>query len=632
MSTLNTQRHSFHTKKWYLLLGIFLTLFAVLSSYTAHTIFALEKTDALAPAVLEVETNKSPEIDPKVPISDVEETVAEEPAPMQMRTLQTASVESFGPNLIQNPSWETTDSGGNPVGWLKGGYGINNRLLTFPALGYQSEKAGKVEITSYTSGDAKWYFTDIPVTAGKEYLFSDYYLSSRESIVTIRYKKQDGTFLYPTLTVLPPSSTYTQASARFTVPQGVVSLTIFHLIKGSGTLTTDEYSLQEVIPPSGGGGVDTGLVINGDFEQTAGTLPFGWYKGGWGTNNRTFAYPVTGVSGSKAAQVTITSRTSGDAKWYTDLIPVEPGIYKYTDAYESNVDTYITAQYIHSNGSISYADISLAPATSGFWELTANVAVPIGVTHIRVFHLLNKVGTLTIDNASLVKIASSNTGVFSTGAVTIAFDDGWKNQYTNAVPKLDSAGLPAIFYITTQVSYDTGFIGFMSRAEVKELFQKGYEIGSHTRTHAHLTTLSESQQISEISGSRDDLLAMGIQPVRSIAYPFGEYNQTSINVARNAGYTSGRSTLDGNVTAASDHYQLARESVEINTTVAQVEAWVENALANKQWLILTFHQVTNDNDQRYNTKPAVFNAIIDYLVNNDVPVVTIEEGMSSMAQ
>lgn len=626
------EKFGLHTKKTNLFWSVFFALFVLLSAFTAHTIYAVEKE--VTPATdISVETNTDPEMEMKLPIADVDDEIVDEPAPAQFKTMtiQSASTESFGPNLIQNPSWETT-SGGNPTGWFKGGYGTNNRLLSFPVTGYQSQKAGKVEISNYTSGDAKWYFTDVPVTPGKEYLFSDYYLASSESIVTIRYKKQDGTYMYPTLTILPPASTFTKASARFTVPQGVVSLTIFHLLKGKGSLTTDEYSLQEVIPAGGGGGIDSGLVINGDFEQTAGALPLGWYKGGWGTNDRTYTYPVAGVSGSKAAQVTITSRSSGDGKWYTDYIPVQQGTYKYTDAYASNVDTYLTVQYLHSNGSVSYADISLAPPTSGFWELTANIAIPLGVTHIRVFHLLNKVGTLTIDNASLVRLGSSDLGVFDTGAITLAFDDGWKSQYQNVVPKLDSSGLPATFYITTRQMYDYGFVGFMSQAQVKELYQKGYEIGAHTRTHAHLASLSESEQIYEIAGSRDDLHAMGIQPVTAFAYPFGEYNQSAIDVARNAGFTSARSTLNGSVTAASDHYQLARQSVEIDTTLAQVEAWVEDALAKKQWLILAFHQVTDDHNQRYNTKPAVFNDIIDYLVDNNVPVVTIEEGVASMAE
>lgn len=550
-------------------------------------------------------------------------------------TIQSFAVQvaqTYGSNLIQNASLENVDSQGRPVFWYKGGYGINNRNFTYPIAGFVSPKAGKIDITSYTSGDAKWYFEEVSVKAGTEYVFSNHYMSSVDTILTVRYTKSDGTVSYPTLSTLPSATDFTKATVRFTVPQGVVSLTVFHVLKKVGTLTTDDYSLQEVIP--GSGGTDTGLVLHGDFEAEATNgLPVGWYKGGWGVNNRTFTYPVAGVNGGKATQVRMTSRTSGDAKWYTDYIPVTSGsVYIYSDDYVGDVDTYITVQYLLSNGSVSYADISLVPVASTFTHVKAFIAIPNDVTHVRIFHLLNTIGTLVIDNASLFKTDTMvHSGIFSTGAVTISFDDGWGSQYTNAVPKLKSAGLPATFNITTQQMYDHGFIGFMSKAQVQELYTAGFEIGAHTRTHQHLPTLSDAGKINEIAGSRQDLQAMGIQPVETFAYPFGEYDQATIAIVKNAGFTSARSTIDGTATAVSDQYQLARQSVEIDTTLQQVITWVEQARADKVWLILAFHQVTDANNVRYNTKPAVFNEIIDYLVAQKVTVVTMEEGVASMA-
>ena len=42
---------------------------------------------------------------------------------------------------------------------------------------------------------------------------------------------------------------------------------------------------------------------------------------------------------------------------------------------------------------------------------------------VHIFHLINRVGTLTIDNVS-VKAQSGFTGIFADGAVSIRFDDG----------------------------------------------------------------------------------------------------------------------------------------------------------------------------------------------------------------
>jgi peptidoglycan/xylan/chitin deacetylase (PgdA/CDA1 family) len=589
-----------------------------------------------------VETSKEPEVKQKLPIgavSDLEsadtgetsQNIEQQSARMFTAEAVTEASETFGPNLIRNASWEITDSLGNPTYWRKGGYGVNTRILAYPVAGYASSKAGKVEITSYTSGDAKWYFDDVAVTAGSEYAFSNYYTSSAESILTVRYTKSDGTFSYPTLAVLPPATSFTQASVRFVVPEGVVSLTIFHLLKKVGTLTTDEYVLQEVTQNGGGTG-DENLFVNGTFEsQGANGLPVGWYKGGWGTNNRTFTYPVLGVGDSKAVQVQMTSRTSGDAKWYTDYTPVTSGVYRYSDDYHANVETYLTVQYLHSDGSVRYADISLVPSTNSFKKLQANIVVSSTVTHMRVFHLLNKVGTLVIDNAMLAKVAVADNGIFSTGAVSLTFDDGWSSQYTNAVPKLIQTNISGTFYITTRQMYEQGYIGFMNKSQVLDLHNKGFEIGSHTRTHAHLMSLTTAQKINEIEGSYADLLGMGIPSVESFSYPFGEYDQSVIDIVKNAGYSSARSTLDGSVTAASDHYQLARRSVEITTTFAQVVSWIEQARESKTWLLLAFHQITDENNSQYNTKPAVFNQIVDYLVEENVRVVTVEEGMTSMA-
>ncbi|MFA6094892.1 MAG: hypothetical protein WC757_03330 [Candidatus Paceibacterota bacterium] len=235
-------------------------------------------------------------------------------------SLTVESTETIGPNLINNPGIETVGTSPSlPQGWNKGGYGTNARALSYPVPGYNSSKGIQVTISSYTSGDAKWYFTDVPITAGREYQLSDYYTSNIPSLFTIRYTLNNGTFVYTDLESFPAASSWRQASVRFTAPANAVSMTLFHLIEGAGTLVTDEYALNEItqttIPPDP---VDpSNLISNANFE-TAGTNnnPQGWNRGRWGTNTAVFSYPTVGVNGSKGAKVSLTSYTSGDAKWY----------------------------------------------------------------------------------------------------------------------------------------------------------------------------------------------------------------------------------------------------------------------------------------------------------------------------
>src|SRR5437773_974237 len=73
------------------------------------------------------------------------------------------------------------------------------------------------------------------------------------------------------------------------------------------------------------------LIANPSFETSFGegtsSQPTGWIKGDWGTNAVNFSYPVTGPFGAsdKAAQVSLASRTSGDAKWAFIPVNIDAG-------------------------------------------------------------------------------------------------------------------------------------------------------------------------------------------------------------------------------------------------------------------------------------------------------------------
>lgn len=529
---------------------------------------------------------------------------------------------TLSPNLIPNPSFETADANDLPSGWHKGGYGTNTRALSYPTTPAEDgSRAATVAITSYVSGDAKWYFDHVPVTAGAMYQFSDYSFSNVSSEVDVELKMSDGTFKYIVLARPGPSSSYQRTEAPFTVPAGAVSLTVFHVINRVGTLTVDNYSLNRVTSsPS------EDLVANGDFEtMDASGLPANWKKGGWGTNMRSFSYPVAGVGGGRAAQVSITSYTSGDAKWYFAPIQLSSGFYTYSDAYQSNVPSIVVAQYHNADGSYSYSDLLRSPAASSLTRATVNFLVPSGVADVTVFRVIQAVGTLTIDNVSIVTDSGANNA-FPDGAVTLTFDDGLLSQYQNAVPTLNQYGLKGTFYIISRELADYGFPDFMSKAQIQSMFQAGHQIGAHTRTHPDLTRLTAAQQQQEIDGSRQDLLAMNVGPMSSFAYPYGAYDSTTLQIVKDAGFTSARTTINGYATATSDHYQLPRKGVINTTTLSQIEDWINYAAANRVWLIIAIHGV-DTSGTTYSMTPTLFNQMVDLIARKGIPVITIDQGM-----
>ncbi len=540
-----------------------------------------------------------------------------------------ASSPTLGPNLVPNPSLETADSTGLPQSWKKGGYGTNTRTVTYPVVGSggSTSKAIRAAISGYTSGDAKWYPNEIPVTAGKTYQFSDVYQSTVPSIVELRFTLSNGSFVYKDIATPGTSASFSPVSAQVVAPPNSTSVTIFHLIKANGTLTTDDYELREVTPPLPD---SNNSLQNGNFEtaNANGTAPLHWGPGGYGSNTRTFTYPSAGENGN-GAKITVSNYVGGDAKWVSDRVSLPSGSYIYADSYIATASTILTAEFARADGSLFYSDLKTLPASSSWAHTSATFTLPIDAVSVRIFHLIKSNGTLTIDNASIVSAGASGGGIFSTGAVSFRFDDGLINHYTNVAPVLDAVGFKGVFYIITHQIAENGYPGYMSVAQIKNVASRGHEIGAHTRTHAHLTSLSATEQQNEIVGSRQDLLGWNVGPILSFSYPFGEYDATTLGIVKNGGFSSAVSTISGYVTQNSDHYQLEYQELKNNTTLAQVKQWVDTAASTHTWLILTFHDV-QDSPTEYGITPAMFQSIVNYVKQKNIPVVTVMQGLNSM--
>lgn len=232
--------------------------------------------------------------------------------------------------------------------------------------------------------------------------------------------------------------------------------------------------------------------------------------------------------------------------------------------------------------------------------------------------------------------------VFDQGMVSFSFDDGWKSIYDN----IDSLGsFKSTQYIYTVPMYGATdcagecYTDFMTTAEVLNLSAAGHDIAAHTRSHTDLTALAEAEKQSEISGSRLDLLQSIGGPVDSLAYPYGEYNDTVKTYLKDAGFAGGR-TVSGDQlnTRSADRYALYARQVNSDTTLAEVEGWIDEAEASKGWLILVFHQIKEScsfpdglpEGDIYCTHPDTLIDIVNYTGLQDVSVVTVSQGLALM--
>jgi peptidoglycan/xylan/chitin deacetylase (PgdA/CDA1 family) len=122
-------------------------------------------------------------------------------------------------------------------------------------------------------------------------------------------------------------------------------------------------------------------------------------------------------------------------------------------------------------------------------------------------------------------------------AVVLTFDDGWKNQYEYALPILEKYNFTATFFIITN-SIDAK--SYMSVNELKDLYSKGFEIASHTKSHPKLTLLDDAKLSLELEGSKKVLEEKIGIVVKTIAYPYYLHDARVMQAVDDAGYIGAR--------------------------------------------------------------------------------------------
>lgn len=140
--------------------------------------------------------------------------------------------------------------------------------------------------------------------------------------------------------------------------------------------------------------------------------------------------------------------------------------------------------------------------------------------------------------------------------VLITFDDGYRDNYTNAYPILKKYGFTAtIFLVTSLVGADDRFLTW---EQVREMHKSGLTFGSHTVHHQALTKLTPEQVQAELGdSSREIERQLGHKP-RYFAYPTGAYNRQLAETVRLAGYRAAFTIRYGEVGLESDQYALER--------------------------------------------------------------------------
>jgi peptidoglycan/xylan/chitin deacetylase (PgdA/CDA1 family) len=123
--------------------------------------------------------------------------------------------------------------------------------------------------------------------------------------------------------------------------------------------------------------------------------------------------------------------------------------------------------------------------------------------------------------------------------VIVTADDGWLSFVENALPELEQRSIPVTIFVVSHrlgETLDDPADRIMTESELLNLRRDLVTIGSHTSTHARLTTLSETDIRRELLDSRARLSQLLKTDVTLFCFPFGALNAQSLALCHAAGY------------------------------------------------------------------------------------------------
>jgi peptidoglycan/xylan/chitin deacetylase (PgdA/CDA1 family) len=134
--------------------------------------------------------------------------------------------------------------------------------------------------------------------------------------------------------------------------------------------------------------------------------------------------------------------------------------------------------------------------------------------------------------------------------VVLSFDDGYRPQFTFALPQLRKHGWAGVLNLKAEGSD-------LYESNVRAMLAAGWELAAHTIHHLDLTELDAAALKEEVAGSRRMLRREFGAPVKNFCYPAGQFDETVIAAVEAAGYVGATTEIPGY--AESDApYELAR--------------------------------------------------------------------------
>lgn len=164
-----------------------------------------------------------------------------------------------------------------------------------------------------------------------------------------------------------------------------------------------------------------------------------------------------------------------------------------------------------------------------------------------------------ISLSSLVEMLQ-NKQIIPPKSVAITFDDGYEDNYLTAWPILKKYNFPASIFLTVNrlnkiyksQSQNVSF-QMLNWPQIQEMRDFGLiDFGPHSLNHPKLGQLENSEAEKEVIESAKIIEEKLDKKCRIFCYPYGYYNQDTIEILKNNGFEAALTVKQGFASAESD--------------------------------------------------------------------------------
>lgn len=526
--------------------------------------------------------------------------------------------------ILRGGAFDDLDSTGFPAFWTIVSH--DDKPYTTKLVRGQHSKTAFALTTAKGSGDVYLESREIPIRPGKQYFYKGYYKTSVDFDLVVIYHYKNGDTSREIAQSYPyKDHIWSTVSVVIKPTSTVVAVQFAYHVAGAGALQLDttyfapnsSTSSTQHLPKITG----DNLITDGTFANTSVTF---WQPHAEGAVISNFAVVHDDTN---FLRVTAQNYESGEAKWQTQAIPATAfKQYAVSLTYRTSSPAQLTAEFIRSDGSHTFAIIQSLPQASMWTTYRGTFEAPSGTEQMVLSATLNANGTLDTKDYTLFATASEPRH-FRRPLVSITFDDGWASDYTNGSRILEQFGYRGTFYINP-ATIDTK--SFMTSGQIKSLVSKGHQLASHSYDHDDLTTLSDAAINFQLKMAREYIIEQTGVTAVDFASPYGKVD-AEVSKQLPKLYASHRGTEDGiNTLQNFDVYNLRVLFVGPDMTDKTLAEAIQQAKDYNGWLILVYHRINDIPQQSNKVSPKVLTRQMQLLEDHGMAVRTVRAALQEL--